>query len=94
MKPTHSYSIAKARDNLTTIIREAETTTAVELTRRGKPVAVIVSIDEYRRLATPAGSFSSAFDRFREAVDLAELDLGPELFTDIRDTDPGREPAW
>lgn len=89
-----SYSLAEARDNLTAIVRDVEKTTAVELTRRGKPVAVIVSIDEYRRLATPAGSFSSAFDRFRETVDLAELELGPELFTAIRDTDPGREPSW
>ncbi len=89
-----SYSLAEARDHLTAIVRDVETTAAVELTRRGKPVAVILSIDEYRRLASPVGSFSSALARFRQAVDLAEFDLGPELFEDIRDTEPGREPAW
>lgn len=89
-----SYSLAEARDSLTAIVRDVETTAAVELTRRGKPVAVILSIDEYRRLAAPSGSFSAAFNRYREQVDLADLDLGPELFEDIRDTDPGREPIW
>ncbi len=90
----HSYSIAEARDNLTSIVRKVEKTTAVELTRRGKPVAVILSIDEYRRLSAPAGSFSSAFARFKEQFDLTALELGPELFESIRDAEPGREPVW
>lgn len=94
VKSMNTYSIAEARDNLTSIVRDVERTMAVELTRRGKPVAVILSIDEYRRLSAPAGSFSHAYTRFREQVDLAALDLGPELFAGIRDADPGREPVW
>ncbi len=92
MDHKNSYSIAEARDNLTALIREVEATAAVELTRRGKPVAVILSIDEYRRLSSPAESFSSALGRFREQVDVAALELGPELFRDVRETDTGREP--
>lgn len=88
-----TYSLAEARDNLTAIVHDVEKTSPVELTRRGKPVAVILSIDEYRRLITPAGSFSSALAQFQEEVDLAALDLGPELFTGIRDAEPGREPT-
>lgn len=34
------YSITEARDNFTSVIHEAEKGTQVELTRRGKPVAV------------------------------------------------------
>jgi prevent-host-death family protein len=93
-KSMNSYSIAEARDHLTAILRDVERTTAVELTRRGKPVAVILSIDEYRRLSAPAGSFSDAYARFREQIDLADLELGPELFEGIRDAEPGREPVW
>ena len=37
------YSIAEARTHLPTIIDEAEAGLEIELTRRGKPVAVIVS---------------------------------------------------
>lgn len=90
----HSYSLAEARNHLTAIVRRVEKSAAVELTRRGKPVAVILSIEEYQRLAAPRASFASAFNRFREAIDLADLDLGPEMFAGIRDTDPGREPPW
>lgn len=89
-----TYSLAEARDNLTAIVRDVEKTSPVELTRRGKPVAVILSIDEYRRLVTPVGSFFSALEQFREEVDISAFELGPQLFTEIRDADPGREPAW
>ncbi len=89
-----SYSLAEARDQLTSIVRDVETVAAVELTRRGKPVAVILSIDEYRRLASPIGSFLLALDHFRQETDLTALDLGPEMFADVRDGTPGREPEW
>lgn len=88
------YSLAEARDRLTAIVRDVETTAAVELTRRGKPVAVILSVDEYRRLASPGGSFATALDRFRSAVDLTSLDLGPDVFAGTRDDAPGREVSW
>ncbi len=88
-----TYSLAEARDNLTAIVRDVEKTAAVELTRRGKPVAVILSVDEYRRLTRPAGSFSTALERFRQEAGLADMALGPERFEGVRDADPGREPA-
>lgn len=90
----HSYSLAEARNHLTAIVRRVEKSAAVELTRRGKPVAVILSIEEYHRLAAPRASFASAFAQFRKTVDLAALNLGPQVFADVRDTDPGREPSW
>ncbi len=90
----NSYSLAEARNHLTAIVRRVEQSTAVALTRRGKPVAVILSIEEYQRLAAPRASFSSTFARYREAVDLAALDLGPQVFADVRDKNPGREPTW
>ena len=88
-----TYSLAEARDNLTAIVRDVEKITAVELTRRGKAVAVIVSIDEYHRLTRSVGSFSTALERFRQQVDLPDMTLGPDIFEGVRDTDPGREPA-
>lgn len=90
----HSYSLAEARNHLTAIVRRVEKSTAVELTRRGKPVAVILSIEEYQRLAAPRASFSSAYARYREAVDIADLELGPEVFAGVREADAGREPPW
>jgi prevent-host-death family protein len=46
----NSYSVAEARDQLTSLIRRAESGEAVTVTRRGKPVARIISEDAYRKI--------------------------------------------
>ena len=63
-----SYSIAEARDNLAAIVHDVEETAAVELTRRGKPVAVLLSVDEYRRLAANKRDLWDAYTEFRRRV--------------------------
>ena len=45
------YSIARAPDQLARIVRDVEQGHLVEVTRRGKPVAVLVSAHEYQRLS-------------------------------------------
>ena len=86
-----SYSIAEARDRFTALIRRVEQDTTVELTRRGKPVAVIMSIQHYQQLQAGKQGFWRAYEAFRARHDLQSLDIQPEIFSDIRDTDPGRE---
>jgi len=44
-------TIREAKSKLSSLIEQAEKGKAVRLTRRGKPVAVIVSDQEYERLA-------------------------------------------
>ncbi len=51
------YSIAEARNHFTAIVRDVEREAAVELTRRGKPVAVLLSVQEYKRLSSNKGGF-------------------------------------
>jgi prevent-host-death family protein len=46
-------SIAEAKTQLTRLIQQAERGEAVHITRRGKPVAVLLSEDEYRGLCRP-----------------------------------------
>jgi prevent-host-death family protein len=88
---TKSHSIADARKNLPGLIRDAESGEAIELTRRGQPVAVLISTREYERLHSPARRFSEAWETFRGAVDLAELEIDPgEIFESVRASDPGR----
>jgi prevent-host-death family protein len=41
------YSIAEARDRLARLVHDAEKGIAVELTRLGKRVAVLVSMKDY-----------------------------------------------
>ncbi len=89
------YSIAEARDRLAALVHEAECGRPAELTRRGRPVAVILSLDAYRRLAqSEQADFWSAYERFRESVDPADLVDEPDPFADVRDRSPGREPGW
>jgi antitoxin Phd len=92
---TKKYSIAEARHNLPGVIHEAEGGTRVELTRRGKPVAVLLGIESYERLAEGRRDFWEAYEEFRRQFDLGELAIEPEeVFGGVRDPSPGREFSW
>jgi prevent-host-death family protein len=85
------YSIAHAKDHLTEAVRAAEGGEPVTLTRRGRPVAVIVSEAEYRRLAGPRDDFWTALQAFRTAFDSARDGIEPEYWESLRDRSPGRD---
>lgn len=89
-----SYSIAEARDRFTSIVRDVEEkVVGVELTRRGKPVAVLLSVREYRRLSGEKG-FWDAYLAFREGAGLEGVGIEPEVFEGLRDDSPGRAAGW
>ena len=48
-----AYSIAAAKNNLSGLVHEVEQGHPVRLTRRGKPVAVLISTEQYERLSKP-----------------------------------------
>lgn len=85
------YSIAHAKDHLTEAVRAAEAGEPVTLTRRGRPVAVIVSEAEYRRLAGPRADFWTALQAFRATFDSTRDGIEPEYWESLRDRSPGRE---
>ena len=86
------HSIAAARTNLPRLVCEAESGKAVELTRHGEAVAVLIGRREYERLTGRYRSFSDAYEDFTQHVDLIELELDPdELFAGTRDTTRGRD---
>ena len=88
------YSIAEARDNLARIVHEAEAAGPVELTRRGRSVAVLVSISEYERLQGREQSLWEEIGKFREREDIARNGVEPETFEGVRDRGAGREVRW
>ncbi len=88
------YSIAKARNHFTSLVRAVEHESAIELTRRGKPVAVILSIPEYERLLARQPGFWETYSAFKKQVNLEELGIEPDTFADLRDRSPGRELCW
>lgn len=87
---TKSYSIAEARNRFTSILRDAETSPPIEITRHGQTVAVILSWQEYLRLSAKK-DFWDSYNSFREVFDLSKLAIEPETFDGVRDLSPGRE---
>jgi prevent-host-death family protein len=80
------YSVTQARANLSRLIEEVEKGARIELTRRGKPVAVMVGVEDPERLPNEGRGFWEAYQEFRRRVDLVELDIDPdEIWGDIRD---------
>ncbi|MCP4399374.1 MAG: type II toxin-antitoxin system Phd/YefM family antitoxin [bacterium] len=88
--PDTCYSITQASRQLPDIVHFVEEGHTVELTRSGKSVAVLVSAEEYRSLhPSPQGNFWEALQTFRQQY-AAELPESEELFTDVREREPGR----
>ena len=90
---TKAYSIAEARDQLARLVHQAEDGETIELTRRGRPVAVVVSVAHYRRLHGEGRSVWDVVQAFRASHDMEELDIDPdEIFA--RDETTEREFNW
>ena len=80
-------SVAEARNRLPSLIHEAERE-PVEIVRRGKPVAVLMSRGDFDRLP-PRPSFYEALMAWREKN---KEQLDDEDWLPPRDTSPGRKP--
>jgi len=87
-------SVAEARQNFARLIRTAQQGRAIEITRRGEPVAVLLSASEYLALTGERPSFVEAVDRVRERLGVDELGIGDEVFEGLRDDSPGREVSF
>jgi prevent-host-death family protein len=88
-----TYSIAEANSKLAQIVREAEEGRPVELTRRGQPVAVVLSTHEYRRLnhaSTKHRDWWESYQQWRKSVDWNDFDID-DILKDVRDKSPGRD---
>jgi prevent-host-death family protein len=94
--PKRQTSIADARDRLASLVHEVEDGAPVEITRRGRPVAVLVSYHEYQRLLGDGPSFWDAMLAYRSATQLDDpqsLGIAPNedaADTFPRDKSPGR----
>ena len=87
-------SIAEARHDLAAVVHQLEHQPRIQLTRRGKPVAVLLSWREYNRLTAQTPGFWAAYSTFTEAVDLPQLKIEPPVFEAVRDQSHGREVKW
>ena len=89
-------SIAQARNSLTRLIHEVETGKPVHITRRGKPVAVLMSQGDYEALGAdvPRENVWQAIQMWREEQDIDWPDLTPDEVSRWRDRSSGRAVQW
>lgn len=86
------YAIAEARANLPTLIDEVQAGAAVEITRRGEVIAVMISITEYERLRGRRGGFQDAYQQFLKKHSPADVGVDAAAFAkQARDRSPGRK---
>ena len=88
---TKEYSLADARRNLADVLDAVEVGAEVRLTRRGKPVAVVVSVSEYERLTQKRVSFAQALKEFRERFPQGAGGVGSRYWSSLRDRGRGRK---
>ena len=83
--------MAEARSRLPAIVDEAEAGREIELTRRGLPVAVVISLRAFERLRGHRRQFSDAYRAFLEQHSLDEIGLEDNFSITTRDTTAGRK---
>lgn len=88
------YSIAEARARLPKIVDQAEAGVEVELTRRGHPVAVLVSHREFERLRGKRLHFRDAYRKFLKTHSLQEVGVAKDFAASARDRTTGRKVSF
>ncbi len=86
-------SLADARNHLTTLVRDVEHGLRVELTRRGRPVAVLVSHQEYERMAPNARSIAAILDAWHASLPSDFEGFTAKEVASWRDRSAGRAPV-
>jgi len=86
-----SYSIADARNDLPGVIHDVAHGGPARITRRGKPVAVILSVHDYERITAGKPTFREAYEAWRSSVAWDEVAVPAEHFAGLRDRSPGRD---
>jgi prevent-host-death family protein len=85
-----SYSVAEARASLPDILDEVEAGKEVNLTRRGRKVAVVISAEQYEALRSEQASFGDAYRAFLDRHPAGEIGLDADFIDSLRDRGPGR----
>jgi prevent-host-death family protein len=89
--------ITEAKNALTALVHEAEAGKPVRLTRRGKPVAVLMSEETYRRLQSGQGERGDLWEfveSWRAGLPRDWQGLSTEEVRRWRDSSPGRDFEW
>ena len=81
----------RAVQHVARLIKRAQQGKTIEITRRGEPVAVLLSATEYSAIMGERSSFIDAMKHVRERLGVDELEIGDAEFEGLRGESPGRE---
>ena len=84
------YSIAEARARLPWVVDQAEAGIEVELTRRGRPVAVLISRRELDRLRGKRLHFRETYREFLGKHSFRDIGVADDFAASTRDKSTGR----
>jgi prevent-host-death family protein len=87
---TKTYSVAAARSHLPDILDDVEAGKEIQLTRRGRAVAVVLSTERYDALRKKHADFRDGYRTFLSRYSLEEIGLEEDFFESGRDREPGR----
>lgn len=85
----NQYTISEAKNSLPAIINSVEKGPSVKLTRRGRPVAVLLSIKEYEKLSHKRVGFWDTLAALRKQA--GDIEISDKDFEGLRDCSSGRE---
>ncbi len=91
---TRKVSVAEAKGKLPSIIHEVEQGSRVEITRHGKPVAVMVPMADYERLRERGRDFWNDLIKVRKVMSAEAIIVEDADFLGLRDTEEGRSFEW
>ena len=87
-KMLQRYSIAEAKAHLPMIVDQAE---SGELTRRGRPVGVVVSRQKFDRLRGKGSHFRETYRKFLEKYSVKEIGREDDVIVSMRSKGAGRK---
>ncbi len=86
----HDVPLFEAKNRLTALVHEAEEGNPVQLTRHGKPVAVLMGRSDYEKFIGTQRNISTSLNRFQLAWPVDESGEYQDPFADIRSDEGGR----
>lgn len=88
-------TIADAKSQFSQLIHQLDDNEPIQLTRYGKPVAVILSQARYQSLIQPDKKLHQAIMSWRNQLDVeADIGLTDAELDDLRSKDSGRDFSW
>lgn len=60
----------------------------------GQEIVIEIIHEESKKNGTSESQFWKSLEKFRQEQELEAVNIEPEVFTDVRDSSPGREVIW